>query len=175
MADDSPHNQFLRHDRFSGRETIFAASRRHRPHHISTGAAADEMSQDCPFCPGNERLLTSITWQLGHGEAWRTRVVPNLYPLVTPPAGYHEVIIDAPRHRLPAVEMAAENWHDLLATYSARYHALAADWRYVTADGVQHVGKLKSGWVGEWRDMGVAFRWTLLPEAQTFQVGDWGQ
>jgi len=50
-----------------------------------------------------------------------------------------------------------------------------ADWRYVTADGVAHTGKLKSEWVSEWRDMGVAFRWTLLPEAQTYQVGDWGQ
>jgi hypothetical protein len=50
-----------------------------------------------------------------------------------------------------------------------------ADWRYVTADGVEHVGKLKSEWVSEWREMGVAFRWTLLPEAETFQVGDWGQ
>ncbi|MEZ5541737.1 MAG: hypothetical protein R3F42_06815 [Pseudomonadota bacterium] len=50
-----------------------------------------------------------------------------------------------------------------------------ADWRYVTADGVAHAGKTKSEWVGEWRDQGIAFRWTLLPEAQTFQVGDWGQ
>jgi len=50
-----------------------------------------------------------------------------------------------------------------------------ADWRYVTADGVAHTGKLKSEWVSEWRDMGVAFRWTLLPGAQTWQVGDWGQ
>jgi hypothetical protein len=50
-----------------------------------------------------------------------------------------------------------------------------ADWRYVTADGVAHVGKTKSEWVSEWRGQGIAFRWTLLPEAQTFQVGDWGQ
>jgi hypothetical protein len=50
-----------------------------------------------------------------------------------------------------------------------------ADWRYVTADGVQHAGKLKSEWVSEWREMGVAFRWTLLPESQTYEVGDWGQ
>jgi hypothetical protein len=50
-----------------------------------------------------------------------------------------------------------------------------ADWRYVTADGKQHVAKTKSEWVSEWREMGIAFRWTLLPEAQTFQVGDWGQ
>lgn len=50
-----------------------------------------------------------------------------------------------------------------------------ADWRYVTADGVAHVGKTKAEWVEEWRERGIAFRWTLLPEAQTFQVGDWGQ
>ena len=50
-----------------------------------------------------------------------------------------------------------------------------AEWRYVTADGVAHAGKTKAEWVGEWRDRGIAFRWTLLPEAQTFQVGDWGQ
>lgn len=49
------------------------------------------------------------------------------------------------------------------------------DWRYVTADGVEHVAKPKSEWVSEWREMGIAFRWTLLPEAQTYQVGDWGQ
>ena len=50
-----------------------------------------------------------------------------------------------------------------------------ADWRYLTADGVAHTGKTKAAWVSEWHDMGIAFRWTLLPEAQTFQVGDWGQ
>lgn len=49
------------------------------------------------------------------------------------------------------------------------------DWRYVTADGTQHVAKAKSEWVSEWREMGIAFRWTLLHEAQTYQVGDWGQ
>jgi hypothetical protein len=50
-----------------------------------------------------------------------------------------------------------------------------ADWRYVTADGKQHLAKAKSEWVSEWREMGIAFRWTLLTEAQTYQVGDWGQ
>ncbi len=50
-----------------------------------------------------------------------------------------------------------------------------ADWRYVTADGKEHIAKAKSEWVSEWREMGIAFRWTLLTEAQTYQVGDWGQ
>lgn len=50
-----------------------------------------------------------------------------------------------------------------------------ADWRYITPDGVRHRIKTKSQWVGEWRKMGVAFRWSLLPDDQTFNVGDWGQ
>jgi len=50
-----------------------------------------------------------------------------------------------------------------------------ADWRYITPDGVRHRIKTKSQWVSEWREMGVAFRWTLLPDDQTYNVGDWGQ
>ena len=50
-----------------------------------------------------------------------------------------------------------------------------ADWRYITADGKRHEIRTKSDWVAEWRDMGVAFRWSMLPDDQTFEVGDWGQ
>jgi len=49
------------------------------------------------------------------------------------------------------------------------------DWRYVTPDGVEHRLRTKSDWVREWREMGVAFRWSMLPDDQTFEVGDWGQ
>jgi hypothetical protein len=49
------------------------------------------------------------------------------------------------------------------------------DWRYVTADGVEHRARPKSDWVEAWREQGIAFRWTLLYEAQTYAVGDWGQ
>ena len=50
-----------------------------------------------------------------------------------------------------------------------------ADWRYRTPDGVEHRLRTKSDWVREWREMGVAFRWSMLPDDQTFEVGDWGQ
>lgn len=50
-----------------------------------------------------------------------------------------------------------------------------ADWRYITPDGVRHPIKTKSEWVSEWSAMGVAFRWSLLPDDQTFNAGDWGQ
>jgi hypothetical protein len=50
-----------------------------------------------------------------------------------------------------------------------------ADWRYITPDGERHRIRTKTEWVHEWRDMGVAFRWSMLPDDQTFEVGDWGQ
>jgi hypothetical protein len=50
-----------------------------------------------------------------------------------------------------------------------------ADWRYITPDGVRHPIRTKSEWVNEWHDMGIAFRWSMLPDDQTFAVGDWGQ
>lgn len=50
-----------------------------------------------------------------------------------------------------------------------------ADWRYTTPDGVRHRLKTKSEWVQEWRDMGVAFRWSMLADDQTFAEGDWVQ
>jgi len=50
-----------------------------------------------------------------------------------------------------------------------------ADWRYVTADGKAHPLKTKTQWVNEWKDQGVAFRWSILPDDQTFEPGDWSQ
>ncbi len=50
-----------------------------------------------------------------------------------------------------------------------------ADWRYLTGDGQAHPIKTKTEWLKQWQDMGVAFRWSLLPDDQTFAPGDWSQ
>jgi hypothetical protein len=50
-----------------------------------------------------------------------------------------------------------------------------ADWRYVTADGKAHALKTKTQWLTEWRKGGIKFAWTLLPDDQVFDVGDWSQ
>lgn len=50
-----------------------------------------------------------------------------------------------------------------------------SDWRYVTPDGESHPIKTKRQWVEEWHDLGVAFSWSILPEAQTLERGDWQQ
>lgn len=50
-----------------------------------------------------------------------------------------------------------------------------ADWRYVTPDGRKHLIKTKTQWVTEWTEMGVPYNWSILPDDQTFEVGDWSQ
>ena len=47
-----------------------------------------------------------------------------------------------------------------------------AGWRYITADGQAHPVKTKTQWLADWQDMGVAFRWSLLPDDQQFAPGD---
>lgn len=62
-----------------------------------------------------------------------------------------------------------KNESDTLLSYRV------ADWRYVTSDGQSHPIKTKSQWLEEWQKLGVAFRWSLLPDEQEFAPGDWSQ
>jgi hypothetical protein len=50
-----------------------------------------------------------------------------------------------------------------------------SDWRYVTPDGTEHPLKTKTQWHEQWGDRGAAYTWSLLPDDQTFDIGDWNQ
>lgn len=116
----------VRRDPVSGREVVFASHRRNRPQIRVTPAAP------CPFCPGNEALLPDILWQRDEDGAWLSRATPNRYPIVSPPDGHHEVIIETPRHSRPVAKMTADDWGDVLWAYDARYRALSADWKHLS-------------------------------------------
>lgn len=84
-------------------------------------------------------MLPDILWQREENGAWLCRAVTNLYPIVSLPAGHHEVIIDTPRHSLPAPAMTADIWRSILAAYSARICALTPEWRYLSL--FRNIGK----------------------------------
>jgi len=50
-----------------------------------------------------------------------------------------------------------------------------SDWRYIAEDGIERPIKTKTNWINEWKDLGVAFRWSILPDNQRLEVGDWNQ
>jgi len=50
-----------------------------------------------------------------------------------------------------------------------------SDWRYVDKNGKSYPVKTKAQWLEEWRNAGITFAWTLLPESGDFGIGDWQQ
>lgn len=145
-ADSGPE---LRRDPLSGEWVIVSPGRGYRPHSAAGPSPAQGSREEqaaCPFCPGNESetppaLLTLP--EAGSGEPWSVRVVPNRFPAVSPegqgatgseplfrskPArGFHEVIVETPRHdqeapaRRPAqVRLMIEAYRQRLAALMAR-------------------------------------------------------
>lgn len=139
MADSSP----IRKEPLSGREVIFAPHRQDRPHTTAIDHHQTTSEKTCPFCPGNEAMLPDILWEQDDEDNWQARAVSNLYPIVSPPDGHHEIIIDAPEHTLPTGAMTAENWSTILTAYSARLRSLSLRWKYVSL--FRNVGKLAGG------------------------------
>lgn len=141
------HNPEFRQDQITQEWIACAPSRSQRPHRTGPPAPdtdpTDETPvQGCPFCPGHEDKLPSVLWQLDGDAArvWRTRVVPNKYPALTPSgeprqndcglyasrtaSGRQEVVIDTPYHHEEIAHMPVEHVEAILHTYRARYHSL---------------------------------------------------
>jgi UDPglucose--hexose-1-phosphate uridylyltransferase len=146
----------IRRDLLTQRWVACAPTRGERPQRTGEDPPADPTEgtpvDGCPFCPGNESMLTSIVLELDGGDGaeasggrpWRTRVVPNKYPALTPdgdrtagaptpaaglyqacPArGRQEVFVDTPYHREPLYRMPVEQVDAVLHTHLRRYRSL---------------------------------------------------
>lgn len=145
MASD--HDPEFRQDRITQEWVACAPGRSRRPRKTGpltpeTDPTDDTPVEGCPFCPGHEDMLPSVRWQLdGNDErAWRSRVVPNKYPAITPrespqqeqcglyvsrtPHGRQEVVVDTSYHHEEFAQMPVRQVDAVLQTYLARYHAL---------------------------------------------------
>lgn len=124
----------LRHDPVSGRVAIVAPERDARPRTADKLRPADAASGSCPFCRGNEDATPPEVYRTGGGEpdtpGWRTRVVPNLYPIVGGPdagdgaGGAHEVIVLSPDHDRAFAALRSDEAIETLTVLRdrARYH-----------------------------------------------------
>lgn len=133
----------IRQNKITKKWVIFAPGRGERPYGFQKetrdckkGSIYDER---CPFCPGNEGMLPSITTELVmSGESrWQIRVVPNRYPALEPDKkktqkiegiyltmgnyGFHEVIIESPCHNTDIIDMSIEEIELIIGSYCRRY------------------------------------------------------
>lgn len=131
----------LRQDPTTGAYVIVAPERSRRPA-ANAGAPAKiapapSFDAGCPFCPGNEAMLPTILAETpGPAPAgWLVRAVPNKYPAVTAPAapvaapghtarpgyGFHEVIVESPRHDADLATMTEKERQAVLTVYRQRF------------------------------------------------------
>jgi UDPglucose--hexose-1-phosphate uridylyltransferase len=115
---------------------IIARDRSRRPNEFAVPRAAPtpipRYDPACPFCPGNESMTVSEVFRDSDGANWRVRIVGNKFPALLPDGeterriqgihrsmrgvGFHEVVIEHPRHDLsPALYPAADLARVLLA------------------------------------------------------------
>lgn len=139
----------MRQNKATKEWVIFAPSRGKRPHDFKRADKQREdlpaFDKECPFCPGNEPMLTNIVFEMT-GEAnkpWQTRIVPNKFPALTPEGvgdrlqkglyvampgnGRHEVIIESPQHNHQVALMSPEQVESIIETYHRRYSDLMQD------------------------------------------------
>ncbi|GAB6064461.1 galactose-1-phosphate uridylyltransferase [Deferrisoma palaeochoriense] len=140
----------IRQNKVTKQWVIFAPSRRRRPTDLREAPAPADLSADaphdpsCPFCPGNEEALGPVVEEVPGPppQGWRTRVIPNKYPALSPGLdarrlqvgaylavgghGRHEVIIESPYHNRDIPDMEPEEVLAVVDTYHRRHRELMA-------------------------------------------------
>jgi UDPglucose--hexose-1-phosphate uridylyltransferase len=137
----------LRQDRTSGRWVIIAPKRAQRPGALLRGGESAIVAPErprcdpnCPFCPGHENRLPGIVAEtrIDRAPGWSVRVVPNKFPAlqadpkvessdrhsVAEGYGFHEVIIENPRHDADLVSMAGFEIEAVVSAYRDRSRQL---------------------------------------------------
>lgn len=142
----------LRHNLITRNWVIIASDRAKRPHEFAqtekTKIVLPSYREDCPFCLGNEHLTGPESYRLTENNTWKVRAVPNKYPALSPEGervrnidgifrslsgvGFHEVIIEHPRHDLTIALMEVADVANILRVYRQRYSEIRKDSRVQT-------------------------------------------
>ncbi|MCS7224380.1 MAG: galactose-1-phosphate uridylyltransferase [Armatimonadetes bacterium] len=139
----------LRQDFATKEWVIIATERAKRPEDFvkerSEPDRLPERDDKCPFCPGNERMTPEETYALRNGSGpnepgWLVRVVPNKFPALVPDSrpyrsrsglylrmkgvGFHEVVIETPRHDKCPATLTEDEMTGVVSVYKQRYSEL---------------------------------------------------
>lgn len=131
----------IRQNKITKQWVIYSPARKKRPKDFQIHAEkfqAPSHDDTCPFCRGNDHMLPSVIMELTDDEGeWKTRVVPNKFPALTPQGGleritrgiylamqgygHHEVVIETPLHDRQLGKMSAGEIGFVIETYHKRY------------------------------------------------------
>lgn len=105
-------------------------------------AVLPEYMDNCPFCPGNEKMAAVENFSIREGNAWKVRVIPNKFPAVASGelinrengimrwvsgVGIHDVIIETPKHNTTTALLDDKQVINIIETYKKRYLDIVKD------------------------------------------------
>ncbi|MBI2818984.1 MAG: galactose-1-phosphate uridylyltransferase [Acidobacteria bacterium] len=152
----------LRQNPITKQWVIVATERAKRPHELARKLEdvkpIPSYVEQCPFCPGNERLTPPESMQLMQDGKWQVRVVPNRFAalardgdltrslaglkVVVNGVGHHEVIIETPDHSKTTALLSVSEVEMILDSYKRLYLNVAKDTR------VEHITIFKNHGLG---------------------------
>ena len=126
---------------------IIATERARRPDafavHRELTPVPVEHDASCPFCPGHETQTGDEQIRIDGPDGWMVRVISNKFPALVREGlpmrhlngiyrsmnaiGYHEVVIEHPRHDLHPHQLAPDELTRILHVYRRRYAELRND------------------------------------------------
>jgi len=155
----------LRKHYFLDEYCIIAEERKKRPTDFRVREPEAGNKAACSFCPGNEGmtpLADAVYTEKGvysdgpeRVSGWQMRVFANVFPALVPDPGpssadwtalpgqgYHEVIVDSPRHEENPADFNEAHLKKLISVYRDRYV------HYSDISGVKYISIYKN-WGGE--------------------------
>lgn len=141
----------LRKDPIIGRWVIISTERAKRPNDFvkSHDAASSPPEEDCPFCEHKEDKTPTEIFAIRDKQnsinkpGWKVRVVPSISPFLEKETelwrrgiglydligarGYHEVIIETPKHIANMADLEVTQIEQVLSAYTTRVQELEKD------------------------------------------------
>ena len=125
----------LRKDYILNRWVVYSTARGSRPRQFKEITKAAE--GPCLFCKGNESQTPSEIGRIGTKNDWKLRWFANKYPALEPKGdpkqttthkfftdavnyGYHEVIVESPKHDKQLSDLSEKEIADVLGVYQQR-------------------------------------------------------
>ncbi len=125
----------IRKDYILDRWVVISPKRGARPHELVKPASVE--TGPCFFCPGNESMTPPEIGRVVRNGSWQLRWFENKFPAVKPEGdtaiktegrfytfgnafGYHEVLVETPRHDRQLAELPVEDIEQVFHVYARR-------------------------------------------------------
>lgn len=122
----------LGRDILNGDKVIISKKRINKPIDLclDTNTIIDVIyTENCPFCRGNENMISEETYVIKENNDWVAKSVINKYPILdinsaSEIQGVHEVMIDNYKHNSNFYNMSEIDFYNMLSMYKNRYRYL---------------------------------------------------